>query len=91
MCDVQNILCNTISDTSEDITIVLSVHSRPEYFERLITEIDKVKYHSIWISCCNSPNYHTFQSQYEVLKKKTTNKLFFFHQIFNLNILEDFN
>ena len=64
MCDVQSILSNNITDTSEDITVILSVYSRPKYFERLITEIDKIKYNSIWISCWNSPNYDTFYSQY---------------------------
>ena len=39
MCDVQTILSNSITDTSEDITVILSVYSRPDYFERLITEI----------------------------------------------------
>lgn len=84
MCDVQTILSNSITDTSEDITVILSVYSRPDYFERLITEIDKIKYHSIWISCWNSPNYDKFNSQYEVLKKKTTNKLFFFSSNYQL-------
>ena len=81
MCDVQSILSNNITDTSEDITVILSVYSRPKYFERLITEIDKIKYNSIWISCWNSPNYDTFYSQYEVLKKKQLINSFFSHRI----------
>ena len=42
MSDIKAILNNIITDTSEDITVILSVYSRPNYFERLINEIDKI-------------------------------------------------
>ena len=84
MSDIKAILNNIITDTSEDITVILSVYSRPNYFERLINEIDKIKYHSIWISCWYSPNYEIFIEKYEKLKKKTKNKLYFFSSNFQL-------
>jgi UDP-N-acetylglucosamine 2-epimerase (non-hydrolysing) len=84
MFDIKNIINNNITDTSEDITVIVSVYSRPDYFDRLITELDKVKYHSIWISCWFSPNYQVFREKYEKLKKTSKNKLYFFSSNFQL-------
>jgi hypothetical protein len=82
--NVEQILSNPLKETSKDITVIVSVYSRPQYFERLIREIDKVKYNSIWISCWNSPNYHLFKKKYEEMKNNTQNKLYFFSSNFQL-------
>lgn len=82
--DVSEIISTNIDTNSEDITIIVSVFSRPKYFERLIEEIDKVKYNSIWISCWHSPNYEIFKQKYDVIRKKTNNKLYFFSSNYQL-------
>lgn len=82
--DVKQIISTETFANSEDITIILSVHSRPEYFERLIQTIDEVKYHSIWISCWYSKNYEIFYKKYKDLKKITKNKLYFFSSNYQL-------
>lgn len=83
--NVSQIINQNIQDiNSKDITIILSVHSRPDYFEELINNIDKIIYNSIWISCWHSPYINKFYNLYLKLKKNVKNKIYFFNSNYQL-------